>query len=209
AREVADIAKTKTETVINAFQAGLMDRSEAMQELKKLSDETGLFESIAEDSIAAAAGQTYQDVTALKDPLAGIEEISAFDALPPVMSLDGGKGSGNFGHAGRPGKVGGSAQGGGSSSGASEKAFTSKSKEGKIKKTKYAPSTQQNYGAVQLNPEEYGHVCGEMETHYPSIQPGETVIVKHDKYFYSVTAAENGGLYCNKKWEYMGGRKRK
>jgi hypothetical protein len=72
AREVADIAKAKTETVINAFQAGLMDRSEAMQELKKLSDETGLFESIAEDSIAAAAGQTYQDVTALKDPLAGI-----------------------------------------------------------------------------------------------------------------------------------------
>ena len=120
AREVADIAKAKTETVINAFQAGLMDRSEAMQELKKLSDETGLFESIAEESVAAAAGQTYQDVTALKDPLAGIEEISAFDALPPVMSLDGGKGSGNFGHAGRPGKVGGSAQGGGSSSEASE-----------------------------------------------------------------------------------------
>ncbi|MBQ5999986.1 MAG: DUF1073 domain-containing protein [Clostridia bacterium] len=120
AREVADIAKAKTETVINAFQAGLMDRSEAMQELKKLSDGTGLFESIAEESIAAAAGQTYQDVTALKDPLAGIEETSAFDALPPVMSLDGGKGSGNFGHAGRPGKVGGSAQGGGSSSGASE-----------------------------------------------------------------------------------------
>ncbi len=47
-------------------------------------------------------------MTALKDPLAGIEETSAFDALPPVMSLDGGKGSGNFGHAGRPGKVGGS-----------------------------------------------------------------------------------------------------
>jgi len=126
AREVADIAKAKTETVINAFQAGLMDRSEAMQELKKLSDEIGLFESIAEESIAAAAGQTYQDVTALKDPLAGIEETSAFDALPPVMSLDGGKGSGNFGHAGRPGKVGGSQTkhgeeaGGGSSSGASE-----------------------------------------------------------------------------------------
>ena len=132
AREVADIANAKTETVINAFQAGLMDRSEAMQELKKLSDETGLFESIAEESIAAAAGQTYQDVTALKDPLAGIKETSAFDALPPVMSLDGGKGSGNFGHAGRPGKVGGSAQGG-SSSGAPEKAFTSKSKEGRIK----------------------------------------------------------------------------
>ena len=71
-------------------------------------------------------------MTALKDPLAGIEETSAFDALPPVMSLDGGKGSGNFGHAGRPGKVGGSAQGG-SSTGAPEKAFTSKSKEGKIK----------------------------------------------------------------------------
>ncbi len=71
-------------------------------------------------------------MTALKDPLAGIEEISSFDALPPVMSLDGGKGSGNFGHAGRPGKVGGSAQGG-SSAGAPEKAFTSKSKEGKIK----------------------------------------------------------------------------
>jgi len=36
------------------------------------------------------------------------------DSLPPALAKDGGPGSGNFGHSGRPGKVGGSGPGGGS-----------------------------------------------------------------------------------------------
>lgn len=73
AREVAEIAKYKAETIINVFQSGLMDAAAAMRELKKLHDETGLFDGITEDDIAAMAGKSYQDLTALRDPLAGIE----------------------------------------------------------------------------------------------------------------------------------------
>lgn len=82
AKEVSEIARAKTETIIAAFQAGLMDKAEAMRELKKLSDETGLFDSIADESIAASEGLTYQDVTSLKDPQAGIPEADnyPFDA---------------------------------------------------------------------------------------------------------------------------------
>lgn len=72
AKEVADIAKQKAEAVVQVFQAGLLDVPTAQKELKKLGDELGMFGSISDDDIAANAGRTYQDVTALRDPLAGI-----------------------------------------------------------------------------------------------------------------------------------------
>lgn len=79
AKEVGEIAKSKSETIINAFQAGLLDKGAAMQELKKLSDETGLFDSIDDESIEAGRGLTYQDVTALKDPLSGLTDMGGGD----------------------------------------------------------------------------------------------------------------------------------
>lgn len=72
AKEVAEIAKTKSEAIVEGFQAGLYDKPAAMKELKKLEDETGMFGSISDEEIAASAGQTYQDVTALRDPLMGL-----------------------------------------------------------------------------------------------------------------------------------------
>lgn len=72
--ELSRIAREKTETVISAFQAGLIDKGTAVRELKKLSDETGLFDGITDEEIRAGAGVSYQEVTALKDPLAGIPE---------------------------------------------------------------------------------------------------------------------------------------
>lgn len=72
ASETATIAKGKTDVIIAAFQAGLLDADVAMRELKKLEDETGLFGSLTDELIAAKQGQTYQDVTALRDPLAGL-----------------------------------------------------------------------------------------------------------------------------------------
>lgn len=72
AKEVAEIAKTKSEAVVAGFQAGLYDKPAAMKELKKLEEETGMFGSITDEEIAASAGQTYQDVTALRDPLMGL-----------------------------------------------------------------------------------------------------------------------------------------
>ena len=72
AREVAEIARNKAETVATVFQAGLLQADTAARELKKLSGETGLFDSITDQEIAALRGKSYQDVTALRDPLAGL-----------------------------------------------------------------------------------------------------------------------------------------
>ena len=72
AKEVAEIAKYKTESVIAVFQAGLMDQATAQKELKKLADEIGLFDSISDEEINANEGKTFQDVTALRDPLMGL-----------------------------------------------------------------------------------------------------------------------------------------
>lgn len=72
AKEISEIVKYKAETIVTVFQAGLMDQATAQKELKKLSDETGLFDSITDEEIAANKGKTFQDVTALRDPLMGL-----------------------------------------------------------------------------------------------------------------------------------------
>ena len=72
AKEVAEIAKAKAETIVSVFQAGLLGADTAQKELKNMADETGMFDSITDDEIKANAGKTYQDVTALRDPLAGL-----------------------------------------------------------------------------------------------------------------------------------------
>ncbi len=80
AAEVAEIALKKSQAIRDTFQAGLFRADTAQRELKKLADETGMFDSISEEEIAANAGKTYQDVTALRDPLAGMGyggEVSA------------------------------------------------------------------------------------------------------------------------------------
>lgn len=82
AREQADIAKIRAEAIVTGFQAGLLQADTAQKELKKLEAETGMFGSITDGEIAQNAGKTYQDVTALRDPLAGLGfEASAQDAL--------------------------------------------------------------------------------------------------------------------------------
>ena len=72
AKEVAEISKMKMEAIINGFQAGLYDLQTAQKELKGLYEEIGMFDSIPDDVISANAGKTFQDVTELRDPLAGI-----------------------------------------------------------------------------------------------------------------------------------------
>lgn len=72
AKEVAEIAKAKAETIIAAFQANLLDQATAQRELKKLAEETSMFDSISEESIKKNEGKTFQDVTALRDPLMGL-----------------------------------------------------------------------------------------------------------------------------------------
>ena len=73
-RELAEIAEKKALAIRDVFQAGLLAADTAQRELKKLSDEVGLFGSISDEEIEANAGKTYQDVTAMKDIFAGIPE---------------------------------------------------------------------------------------------------------------------------------------
>lgn len=80
AKEVAEIAKTKSEAIVSGYQAGLLNVDTAQKELKKLEEETGMFGSITDEEITVNAGKTYQDATALRDPLAGLGyggEVSA------------------------------------------------------------------------------------------------------------------------------------
>ena len=70
---MSEIAKAKAETIVAIVQAGLMEAPTAQKELKKLADETGMFDSISDAEIAVNKGKTYQDVTALRDPLMGLE----------------------------------------------------------------------------------------------------------------------------------------
>ena len=69
---VSQIGKTKTDTVVTAFQNSMLDLGAAQKELKKLAEETGLFDSITDEEIEKNTGKTYQDVTAMRDPLAGL-----------------------------------------------------------------------------------------------------------------------------------------
>jgi len=70
-KEVSEIAKIKSEAIISAYTNGLLQVDAAQKELKKLEEETGLFGGITEEEIMANAGKTYQDMTALRDPLMG------------------------------------------------------------------------------------------------------------------------------------------
>ena len=44
----------------------------AQNELKVLSDETGMFNSITDEDIEAGKGKTYSDYKAMRDPMAGL-----------------------------------------------------------------------------------------------------------------------------------------
>lgn len=72
ATETAEIALKKAQAIRDTFQAGLFQADTAMKELKKLEDETGMFGSLSDEEISAAAGKSYADVTALRDPLMGL-----------------------------------------------------------------------------------------------------------------------------------------
>ena len=73
AREVAEIAKYKAETIVSAYQSGLLTVGNAQGELKKLEDETGLFGTISEEEAIKNREVTYRDATSLRDPMVGME----------------------------------------------------------------------------------------------------------------------------------------
>ena len=172
ASETASIAKQKTEVIVSTFQAGLLDAGGVIQELKKLEDETGLFGSLTDQLIAAAKGKTYQDVTAMRDPLAGLLDTPA-SGIPTGDAL-----TQDFNpyHDSSNGR------------------FTGKGGSGTIGKTKYAPSPQRGKSKIQLKPKTYTRLTGVLNTRYPGLKAGDVRTIRDAKRQYTVKADGYGGF---------------
>ena len=183
AKEVSEIAKAKTDTIIAAYQAGLLNVDTAQKELKKLEDETGMYGNITDEEIAENEGKTYQDATSLRDPLAGLEygnsslhfDASAQDAATIDYSPD------------QPRDKKGR--------------WTEGTESSKIEKTKYAPSPQRNHTGLQLKAKTYSRLTGVLNTKYPGLQAGEIRRINDSKYVYRVRADGYGGFELMNKWK--------
>lgn len=76
---VADIAEKKTQAVLSVYQSDLIDAATAQKELKSLSDETGMYDTISDEAIEAGTGKTYSDYKAMQDPMAGLMTPTAYE----------------------------------------------------------------------------------------------------------------------------------
>lgn len=180
AKEVAEIAKAKTEAVVSAYANGLLNVDTAQKELKKLAGETGMFDSITEEEIARNKGKTYQDATALRDPLMGLpyREEPSFEPQDS-LALD-------YSPSQPRDKNGKWTSGGGS---------------GTINGTKYAPSAQRSRGGIQLSPKRYAKLTGVLNTQYPGLHAGEIRYIRDAKRLYKVEADGYGGMkVLNSRW---------
>lgn len=184
AAEVAEIALKKAQAIRDTFQAGLFRADTAQRELKKLADETGMFDSISEEEIAANTGKTYQDVTALRDPLAGLGyggEISApFEgAAQDALTWD-------YSPSQPRDKKGRWTSGGGNS---------------KIGKTKYAPSKRANKRGKTVSAKTFGILRGEFNTEYPGAKTGQQGQVSYKGKRYWLEADGSGSVIVKKSWK--------
>ena len=184
AAEVAEIALKKAQAIRDTLQAGLFRADTAQRELKKLADETGMFDSISEEEIAANTGKTYQDVTALRDPLAGLGyggEISApFEgAAQDALTWD-------YSPSQPRDKKGRWTSGGGNS---------------KIGKTKYAPSKRANKRGKTVSAKTFGILRGEFNTKYPGAKTGQQGQVSYKGKRYWLEADGSGSVIVKKSWK--------
>ncbi|MDQ7094202.1 DUF1073 domain-containing protein [Desulfosporosinus sp. PR] len=101
--KIADIVGKKVDSLSKTFNDGGINHKMYLSELHELSYTTGMFTSITDEDIAKADDSFYTG-----ESLAEMGE--RFDNKSAVH--DGGPGSGNFGHEGRPGEIGGSDGGG-------------------------------------------------------------------------------------------------
>lgn len=80
ALDKATIAKTNTETIIGAHEAGLVPLETSMRELRNISGDTGVFSNISEEDIAEAEAE--------EPPLPDIEPAKEGEIKKPLPSLD-------------------------------------------------------------------------------------------------------------------------
>lgn len=184
ADEMAKIAQDKAETIVTVFQAGLLQADTAQKELKRLADETGMFGSITDKEIQANAGKSYQDVTQMRDPLAGLdlggENMDAFereagDALTLDYKGQPREKNGRFSH----GKLGGNS--------------TVGKKHGKM-----------NTAKAKMGRKEFERVSSGILTDHPKLRPGESSYYFYGKNFYSFTVKGPGEYRFIRKMPIVG-----
>ncbi len=182
--EVAKIARDKAETVVTVFQAGLLQADTAQKELRRLADETGMFGSITDEEIAGNAGKSYQDVTALHDPLAGLDfgggNVGAFERdTGDGLTLD---------YKGQPraknGRFSYGKLGGGSTAG---------KKSGKVKTAE-----------ARMSRKEKARVSSGILTDHPKLKPGESSYYFYGKNFYTFTVKGPGEYRFTRRMPIVG-----
>lgn len=109
--ELSDIVDKKSNAIINVFNSGLISQKIALKELKEMSETTGMFTNITDEDIDKADDNTdsFGDMPIEEETPLNFN-IPSSDSMEKLF--DGGEGSGNFGHEGRPGEIGGSGSGG-------------------------------------------------------------------------------------------------
>jgi phage-related protein (TIGR01555 family) len=125
--EKSDLGAKRTEAVKDVFDSGMINQQIALKELRQMKESTGMWSNITDEDIAKAdlsngLGIPEGILNATPRSAAEMSPTSLPDSAVDIKSLshyaiDGGPGSGNFGHSGRPGEVGGSGSGGGISEG--------------------------------------------------------------------------------------------
>lgn len=73
--EIGEIVRWKTEAIYNAHDRGIIPDKTALQELKQMSDESGLFTNITDDMINSASDEAINPALAIPDdPAKEVEE---------------------------------------------------------------------------------------------------------------------------------------
>lgn len=88
--EKAANAKTVTETVVGAYEAGLVSESVALKELRNSSDDTGIWNNISDEDIEAADTEPAPAAPTAVDPISGLPatpdpEAPATESKPTAM----------------------------------------------------------------------------------------------------------------------------
>ena len=131
-----------------------------------------MFGSITDEEIKANTGKSYSDLTALRDPLAGLD----FEDAPVQETGDALARDYNPHHDPSNGR------------------FTSGGGSGKMGKTKYAPSPQRNRSGIQLKPKTYARLTGVLNTSFPGLEAGEIRVIRDRTNQYTVKSDGYGGF---------------
>lgn len=124
-----DLTSKHTSAIIEAYNVGLISQQIALKELQQMKETTGTWSNITDDDIERADADF-----GLGGEIDGFGDMLQSNLHQASFIGDGGPGSGNFGHEGRPGEVGGSGEGGGKKKGRQqEKPLQLKRSNGKIK----------------------------------------------------------------------------